>query len=270
VIYGSFAETVANPKPILEISNISKQFYSAENAHLDALNNISFSVEEGETLGIIGPSGCGKTTLLRILSGLLTPSSGQVSLEGKTIVAPDPRVILVFQEYSKSLFPWETVEGNVRFGLEGLGLAGSDAKDAVQSVLSLVGLTDFAKEYPWRLSGGMQQRVALGRALVRQPKLLLMDEPFGSLDAYTRYILEDEVLSLASRLNITILLVTHDIDEVVYMSDRILVLSRRPATIIKVEQVNLSRPRTQVNTRSDPEFGRIRAELMLIAQRTGY
>jgi len=257
---------VANQKAILEVNGISKHFSSPEKHQLAVLNNISFSIEEGEVVAIIGPSGCGKTTLLRILSGLLKPSSGYVTVAGDEVTAPHHGIILVFQEYSKSLFPWATVEGNVQFGLEGVRLTTTSAKDAIHGILSLVGLADFAKEYPWRLSGGMQQRVALARALVRQPKVLLMDEPFGSLDAYTRYFLEDEVLSLAARLNITILLVTHDIDEAVYMSDRVLVLSRRPASIVSIEQVSLGRPRHQIETRSGVEFGRLRGELLRAVQ----
>jgi NitT/TauT family transport system ATP-binding protein len=175
-------------------------------------------------------------------------------------------MILVFQEYTKSLFPWRTVAGNVRFGLEQSNTPRREWSRAVQGALTLVGLGDFANEYPWRISGGMQQRVALARAIVHQPRVLLMDEPFGSLDAYTRYALEDQLLALSSSLTMTIVLVTHDIDEAVYMSDRVLVLSRRPATILEDRPIALSRPREQIETRSNASFGELRGAVHRLLQ----
>lgn len=252
---------MATSAAILEVRGVSKYFTLEGGESLHVLDRISFAVAPGEIVGIIGPSGCGKTTLLRIVSGLVKSSEGHVCLEGEEVLKPDPRMVLVFQEYSKSLFPWKTVAGNVHFGLRSLEPADSEARSAVLSALSLVGLQDFADEYPWRLSGGMQQRVALARALVRRPKVLLMDEPLGSLDAHTRYILEDELLSLAVQLKITVVLVTHDVDESVYLADRVIVLSARPASILLQQEIELARPRDQVETRSSPRFGELRGQL---------
>lgn len=250
----------------IEALSVSKSFQLESGFDLLVLDRLSFSIKTGEIVGIIGPSGCGKTTLLRCISGLIQPSAGKIIIGEEPVPKPDTHTVLVFQDYSKSLFPWKTVAGNVKFGLEGLALSRSAADEAVESSLRIVGLLDFANEFPWRLSGGMQQRVALARAIIRKPRVLLMDEPFGSLDAYTRYALEDELLSLASRLGITILLVTHDIDEAAYLSDRVLVLSQRPASLIGNVTMNLARPRSQLATRSSGEFGKLRGELQQYLQ----
>jgi NitT/TauT family transport system ATP-binding protein len=248
--------------PVIRVNNLVKSFVSNNSTILQVLNHLTFEIGCGDIFGLIGPSGCGKTTLLRVISGLDEPTSGGVFVHDQKIVGPTPHAVVVFQEYTKSLFPWKTVEGNIRFGLHGIALTEDQTARRVYEALHLVGLSDFACEYPWRLSGGMQQRVALARALIRQPSVLLMDEPFGSLDAYTRYNLEDEVLSIVKRLNITVVFVTHDIDEAVYMSDRVAVLSRRPAHLLGIKSIDMTWPRNQIATRSHPQFGEIRGDLM--------
>jgi len=250
------------PLPIIEVSGLYKSFISNDSSVLPVLNSLNFQITSGSIFGLIGPSGCGKTTLLRIMCGLVESTNGEVFVHGEKIRGPTSHAVMVFQDYTKSLFPWKTVEGNIRFGLHGIALTEEEASEKINGVLRLVGLSDFAREYPWRLSGGMQQRVALARALVRKPSVLLMDEPFGSLDAQTRYNLEDDVLTLAKQLNITIVFVTHDIDEAVYMSDHVAVLSRRPAELIDIKAIDFAWPRDQVLTRSHLRFGELRGELM--------
>ncbi len=253
-------------RPIIEARKLTKSFTSNA-SKLQVLKSLSFEIRRGEIVGLVGPSGCGKTTLLRIISGLDKATGGEIIIYStqERDVAVD--TVMVFQDYTKSLFPWKTVEGNIRFGLHGLSITEDETSKKISEVLHLIQLTDFADEYPWRLSGGMQQRVALARALVRKPSVLLMDEPFGSLDAQTRYNLEDEVLSLAKQLKITAVFVTHDIDEAVYMSDRVIVLTHRPAEVLDIKAINLSWPRDQILTRSHSRFGELRGELMkLIVQ----
>ncbi len=220
-----------------------------------ALGSVSFRVEAGQFVSIVGPSGCGKSTLLQCIAGLLRPTGGKVLLHGREVTGPPEGLILLFQEYNKSLMAWRSVLRNVRFGLEsrpGMSRAQMDA-DA-QRYIDLVGLKGFESHYPWELSGGMQQRVAIARALVRRPEVLLMDEPFGSLDALTRIELEDALLRLWGSLHATILFVTHDIEEAVYLSDRVYALSRRPSQVIEETEVKLERPRNQLTTREDPRF----------------
>lgn len=253
-------------RPTIEVNGVYKSFNSGD-AELPVLKSITFQVARGDVVGLIGPSGCGKTTLLRIISGLNEATSGEVFVHDTKIQNPIADAVMVFQDYTKSLFPWKTVESNIRFGLHGIALTADEASAKIRDSLKLVGLTDFANEYPWRLSGGMQQRVALARALVRTPSVLLMDEPFGSLDAQTRYNLEDEVLSLVKELDVTTLFVTHDIDEAVYMSDRVMVLSHRPAELLHTESIDLAWPRNQILTRSHPRFGVLRGELMKLIVR---
>jgi NitT/TauT family transport system ATP-binding protein len=257
---------------IIQVRDLSRTFRTNSGTTLTALRSVSFDVLRGEVLGIVGPSGCGKTTLLRILAGLLTPSAGYVQPGGSSQEeTQDVQTILVFQEFGKSLYPWMTIEENVRLGLHGKGKRQIAEDQVVREMIRLVGLDGFARSYPWQLSGGMQQRVALARALAREPKLLLLDEPFGSLDPFNRYSLEDEVLAWAERLGITVILVTHDLDEVVYMSDRILVMTPRPATVRTTVIVDLDIRRDQVQTRKHPRFGSIRGDIqnMLSLMRGG-
>ncbi len=240
---------------MLEVHDLRKEFQPLSGQPVVALGNVSFRVEAGQFVSIVGPSGCGKSTLLQCIAGLSRPTAGRVLLHGREVTGPPEGLILLFQEYNKSLLAWRSVLRNVRFGLEnrsGMSRGRMDAE--ARHYLELVGLTGFEAHYPWELSGGMQQRVAIARALVRRPEVLLMDEPFGSLDALTRIELEDTLLRLWESLRATILFVTHDIEEAVYLSDRVYVLSRRPSQVIEEIEVKLARPRNQLTTREDPRF----------------
>lgn len=218
------------------------------------LNDVSFDVGEGQFLSILGGSGVGKTTLLRVMAGLVECTAGSVmQYHGQDVLGPPPGVVFVFQDYRESLLSWRTVEGNVRLGLEGK-VAKAERSAAVKSALQLVGLQEQARKFPSQLSGGMQQRVQLARAMVLEPECLLMDEPFGSLDAMTKARLQDEFLALHARNGFTVVFVTHDIDEAVYMSDRLLVLGGAPAQIRADISVPLPRPRHQVKTKEDPVY----------------
>ena len=192
------------------------------------------------------------------IAGLIAPTSGRVMLHGREVTGPPPKLVLVFQEFNKSLFAWRSVLGNVRFGIEARGNRTREAEFRARSLIELVGLKDFENHYPWELSGGMQQRVAIARALAYEPEVLLMDEPFGSLDALTRLELEDTLLRLWEELGTTILFITHDIEEAIYLSDRVWVLSRRPSQIIEELRIDFSRPRNQVATRAEARFMEIR------------
>lgn len=228
-----------------QIRNIKKEFSSRKtdgsSGTMVSLGDISFDVADGEFISILGPSGCGKTTLLRIIAGLETQTSGDVIVNGETIDGPSPKRGMVFQEYS--LFPWKTVIDNVSFGLRMQGISTSEAREKALGYLELVGLSEFADSYPNALSGGMKQRVAIARALANEPDILLMDEPFGALDAQTRNNLQNELLRIWAEKKLTILFVTHSVDEAVYLSDKIIVLSERPATIKKEITVDIPKPR---------------------------
>jgi NitT/TauT family transport system ATP-binding protein len=255
------AETLRVPMSLLSVRNISKEFVSENHCTL-AIKKISFEVREGEFLSIIGPSGCGKTTLLMILSGLLAPTSGEIILKGSRIDSPPPGLILLFQDYSRSLMPWRKVLDNTTYGLELKRQrkqgTDNDYKKKAEKYLDAVGLLKFKNHYPWQLSGGMQQRVAIARALACEPSLMLMDEPFGSLDAQTRTELEDLLLQIWEEFRQTIIFVTHDIDEGIYLSDRVLVLTQSPSEILKDCSIDLPRPKNQIEMRSDFRFLEIR------------
>jgi NitT/TauT family transport system ATP-binding protein len=247
--------------PILEIENLSKSYRQLRGENTPAISNITCRVEAGEFVSFVGPSGCGKTTLLMSIAGLIEPSSGRITVKGEAVKGPPPNLVLVFQEYNKSLFSWRTVIGNVRFGLEARGIRSRQAYSKAAELVALVGLEGFADHYPWELSGGMQQRVAIARALAYAPEVLLIDEPFGSLDALTRLELEDTLLKIWAELRTTILFITHDIEEAIYLSDRIWVLSRRPSQIIREVPVQFPRPRNQVTTRAEARFMAIRNDI---------
>jgi NitT/TauT family transport system ATP-binding protein len=222
-----------------------------------ALAGVTFDVVGGELLALVGPSGCGKTTLLRLLCGLTLPSEGTVILDGRPVVRPPREVALVFQDYSRSLFPWLTVIRNVMFPLRRAGLSKAGKMERAKAVLREMGLQGAEQKYPWELSGGMQQRVAIARALVSRPELLLLDEPFASVDALTRAELQDVLLRVHRDVEgrrVTIVHVTHDIDEAVYLADRVLVLSPGPGRVASSVEVGLPRPRTQTATRSSTRF----------------
>ncbi len=247
--------------PILEVQDLSKSYRQAGGETTVAIGNISCQVEAGEFVSFVGPSGCGKTTLLMSIAGLLPPTSGRVLVKGSEVAGPPADLVLLFQEYNKSLFAWRSVLGNVRFGLEARGDHSAGAAKKAGDLIELVGLKGFENHYPWELSGGMQQRVAIARALAYEPEVLLMDEPFGSLDALTRLELEDTLLRLWQELRTTILFITHDIEEAIYLSDRIWVLSRRPSQIIQELKIDFTRPRDQVTTRAEARFMQIRNDI---------
>jgi ABC-type nitrate/sulfonate/bicarbonate transport system ATPase subunit len=245
---------------VLEVSRLAKRYDKGP----AALSDVSFDVSEGEVLAVVGPSGSGKTTLLRLLSGLSRPTEGAVLLDGRPVVRPPREVALVFQDYSRSLFPWLSVLRNVMFPLRGLGLSRSERVARAEAVLEEVGLAGAARKHPWQLSGGMQQRVAIARSLVSGPEILLLDEPFASVDALTRADLQDVLLRLhgnPAHRSVTIVHVTHDIDEAVYLADRVLVLSPGPGRVVGSIEVGLPRPRSQTETRSAQRFLAARNEL---------
>ena len=246
---------------ILEVEGLSKIYRQAGGESTPAIENISFAIHENEFVSLVGPSGCGKTTLLMCIAGLIAPSAGRVAVKGAEVDGPPKNLVLVFQEYNKSLFAWRTVLGNVLFGLQAKGRPPLDAEAKGRWLIRLVGLDGFERYYPWQLSGGMQQRVAIARALAYEPDVLLMDEPFGSVDAMTRLELEDGLLKLWKELGTTILFVTHDIEEAIYLSDRIYVLGRPPSRVIHALDVGLERPRNQLTTRADASFMALRNEI---------
>lgn len=246
---------------LLEVAALSKSYRQIGGESTVAVQEISFEVDKEEFVSFVGPSGCGKTTLLMCIAGLIPPSSGAVKVKGMEVNGPPQNLVLVFQEYNRSLFAWRSVMGNVLFGLEVRGRVSRDAEDKARHLIDLVGLEGFERHYPWELSGGMQQRVAIARALAYEPEVLLMDEPFGSVDALTRLELEDTLLRLWKELKTTILFITHDIDEAIYLSDRICVLSRRPSRVVQRIDVHLGRPRNQLATRADPGFVELRNEI---------
>ncbi len=239
----------------LRVREVSKQFVSPEGAEFFALSGVSLSVEPGDFISFVGPSGCGKSTLLRLIAGLDTPSSGELLVGNEPITGPDASRGLVFQD--PNLFPWLTVRRNVQAGLVARGVLREKLHE-VDEFIRLVGLDGFANAWPHHLSGGMAQRVALARALINHPKILLLDEPLGALDAFTRMRLQDEVLRLWQARRTTMLLVTHDIDEAIYMSDTIVIMSPRPGRIEHTIRVELDRPRD----RSNPEFLRLRGSIL--------
>lgn len=236
--------------------------YTVGHATKEILTGLNFTVGEGEFLSICGPSGTGKTTLLRALAGLVPTTQGSsVRHQGHDVKSPPEGVVVVFQNYSASLLPWRSVARNVGFGLEGKGLSGTEVKNRVAEALQLVGLSKTADDYPWRLSGGMQQRVQIARALAVRPDVLLMDEPFGALDAMTKSSMQDELQRLREATNATVIFVTHDIEEAVYLSDRVLVINGSPATITHEVIVDLPKERDQIATKESQEYLRLRHEI---------
>jgi NitT/TauT family transport system ATP-binding protein len=226
-----------------------------------AIEDVSFQVAERELVSIVGTSGCGKSTLLRAIAGLVRPTAGEIRLSDRPVTGVPENLAVVFQDYSRSLLPWMSVRDNVMFPLRRRGLDRAGRRQAAEGALDAVGLANAASKYPWQLSGGMQQRVAIARALAYRPALLLMDEPFGSVDAQTREDLEDLLLRVRADNDITILLVTHDIDESVYVSDRILVMGRAPGRVMADLAVGLPAERDRIETRELPAFVHLRAEV---------
>jgi len=236
---------------MLSVQHLSKTYGSVE-----AIRDVSLGVEEGEFVSIVGPSGCGKSTLMEIVGGLVESSSGEITIAGSPVHGTDPAVGIVFQQ--ESAFPWRTVTENVEFGLEMTGAA--DRQSRARDMIELVGLKGFEQHYPSELSGGMRQRVAIARTLVMEPKLILMDEPFGALDEQTRLILGEELLRIREATRATVLFITHSFDEALLLSDRIVVMTARPGRVKKIVSNPLPRPRDSTIV-SDPEFGRLSGEL---------
>jgi NitT/TauT family transport system ATP-binding protein len=225
------------------------------------LEKVSYEVEEHHFVSIVGPSGVGKTTLLRLLTGLMSPTGGQIVVGGKAISGPPEGLAVVLQDYTRSLMPWLTVEKNIALPLVRQKLSKEERRSRIASALEEVGLSGNEKKYPWQLSGGMQQRVSIARALATRPSILIMDEPFASVDAQTRFGLEDLVLKVRDDFGITTLMVTHDIDEAVYLSDEIIVLNGKPAQVADRVVVDLEFPRTQLETRNDHRFAEWRTRV---------
>lgn len=252
----------------LSAVHVGKSFGSGA-GRVAVIEDLHLDIRTGDVTCLVGPSGVGKTTLLRLLAGLATPSTGTVSLSGNVITEPVAEIAVVFQDYRGSLLPWMKVAQNVAFPLEGRKVPKVDRLRRAQEALDVVGLADSADKYPWQLSGGMQQRVAIARALAYEAPIMLMDEPFGSLDAQTRFELEDLVLKLRNDLGITIVVVTHDIDEAVYLGDRVVVLGGRPSRIVDDVVVPLGRMRDQLSTRATPTFIELRTRVLGEIQQHG-
>jgi NitT/TauT family transport system ATP-binding protein len=242
----------------LHIDHLSKWFAKETGEQIDTLVDISFDVREGEFICILGPSGCGKTTLLRIIAGLEKPSGGSIRIDGKDLMDTSPKLGMIFQDYS--LYPWRTVCDNIGFGLEMQGVAREKRQETVKNYLSLTGLTEFGSSYPYELSGGMRQRVAVVRSLAVDPLVLLMDEPFGALDAQTRNKLQNDLLDIWEKTKKTILFVTHSVDEAVFLADRIVVLTARPGRICDIIPISLPRPRD----RTSAEFATLRRRVLAL------
>jgi NitT/TauT family transport system ATP-binding protein len=245
---------------MLTVKNLSKTYGTGPDA-THAIGDLSFEVATGEFACVVGPSGAGKTTMLKCISGLLRPTAGEVQLRGVRVDGPPQGMAVVFQDYSRSLLPWMSVCDNVTLPLRHLALSKAQRRDRVERAIEAVNLTGFGDKYPWQLSGGMQQRVAIARALAYQPEILLMDEPFASVDAQTRADLEDLILRVREQFGVTVLFVTHDIDESVYLGDRVIVLTHRPTTVREILSVDLPRERDQVATKQLPAFAHLRAHV---------
>jgi NitT/TauT family transport system ATP-binding protein len=248
----------------IQLTNVGKIYGepSAANSY-EAFSSVSLSVAPSEFVAIVGPSGCGKSTLLRIVAGLISHTSGTVQLNGQPVVQPPAGVVYLFQQYAKSLFAWRTVLDNVMFPLEAAPRSErARLRQGCMEYLRQVGLAGFENKYPWELSGGMQQRVAIARALAAEPSVLLLDEPFSAVDALTRMELQSLVLDLWRENRFTAVLVTHDVEEAVFLADKVAVLSHRPTTLMEVIDVDLPRPRNQLTTREDPRFLALRHHLM--------
>lgn len=246
--------------PVLLVEGLRK-IYPAPTPQaeaVEAIRDLTFSIPQGQLVCIVGPSGAGKTTLLKCIAGLLPPTAGKLEIEGKAITEPPKTMAVVFQEYGRSLYPWMSVQANVELPLKAAGISKGERRQRSSEALDAVDLADAAEKYPWQLSGGMQQRVAIARAVAYRPQILLMDEPFAAVDAQTRADLEDLVRKIWKELGVTVLFVTHDIDESVYLGQRVIVLSNRPTVVQDDVTIDLPEERDQLTTRSDPRFVELR------------
>ncbi|MEM2067743.1 MAG: ABC transporter ATP-binding protein [Nitrososphaerota archaeon] len=240
---------------MIDIIDVTKSFLSVDNSRLQVLLQVNFHVNRGEFFTILGPNGCGKTTLLKIIHGLLAPDSGSVLIQGRPVSLRDKTRSFMFQ--SLNLVPWKTVWDNIALPLVLMGQNKSEIKEKINKIIEFMGLNCFEKHYPHQLSGGMQQKVAIARALVTDPQILLMDEPLSALDAYTREVLQDEILQIIEKRGLTVLYVTHSVDEALLLSDRICILTPRPARIKDIVAIDLPKPR-RVSLKNTQEFSRLR------------
>lgn len=247
------------PAPIVDVDSLTHTYHGS--TPREVLRELSFSVREGEFVCVVGPSGCGKTTLLRLLSGLMVPTGGAVRVNGQRLDAPHRDVAVVFQDYARALCAWRSAVRNVELPMEAAGVPRRERRERALGAMERVGLEGHETDYPRQMSGGMQQRLQIARALAQRPRILLMDEPFASVDALTRFHLEDTTLQLWRDLDQTLILVTHDLDEAVYLADRIIVLESKPARVAKQVAVDLPRPRDQAETRALPRFSQVRHDL---------
>ncbi|MDJ0351001.1 ABC transporter ATP-binding protein [Cryobacterium sp. PH29-G1] len=252
--------------PMLSVRGLQK-IYKVPGGDVEAVRDLTFDLAEGELVCLVGPSGSGKTTLLKCISGLMEQTSGTVELAGSKVTGPPKSMAVVFQEYGRSLFPWMTVRANVELPLKNQKVPKAERTALVDAALTAVGLSHVPKSYPWQLSGGMQQRVAIARAVAYRPQVLLMDEPFAAVDAQTRADLEDLIRTIWKDLGITILFVTHDIDESVYLGERVIVLSSSPTVVQEDLKIDLPAERDQLNTRALPRFMELRSHVYAEIQR---
>ena len=242
---------------LIEVEDLKVIYYlDRDDRELVAVEDVSFSVNTGEFLTVLGPSGCGKTTVLNVIAGLVHPSSGSVAVDGVPVRGPGPDRAVVFQNYA--LLPWRTVYDNVRFGIEMASPKPANSKNAIEETIELVGLQDFRNSYPYELSGGMQQRVGLARALVADPRILLMDEPLGAVDALTREVMRAELERIISETGKTVVFITHSIDEAILLGDRVVIFQSNPGSVREIIPVGLDRPRHGEHVQGDPAFGELR------------
>jgi len=246
----------AEAAPIIQFRNVSLHY-----GQLTVLSDVSFDIPESTINCVIGPSGCGKTTVLRLVGGFLQASAGSVMVAGKERRNPSRDVAVVFQDYSRALLPWRNVYDNVSLALEAARVPRAERRDRIEAMLELVGLKSHCRKFPSQLSGGMQQRVQIARCLAQNPKILLMDEPFGALDAMTRGILQDELLRIQEERRVTVLFVTHDLEEALYLGHRVIALAANPGRVGRIVEIRLPFPRSQLVTREHPEFLKMRREL---------
>lgn len=249
--------TMPDEQPMLSVQNL-KKVYHTDGGDIEAVRNLTFDLPKGQLACLVGPSGSGKTTLLKCISGLMAPSAGEVILHGQKVTGPPKSMAVVFQEYGRSLYPWMRVAENVELPLKNQGMGKEKRRALVEEALEAVGLSHVPKSYPWQLSGGMQQRVAIARAVAYQPEVLLMDEPFAAVDAQTRADLEDLVRGVWQKMGVSVLFVTHDIDESVYLGERVIILSSSPTVIQDDVLVDLPAERNQLETRSSQRFSELR------------
>ncbi len=250
------ARGVAPGQPMISFRGIGLNY-----GDLEVLKDINLDIAEGEFVSVVGPSGCGKTTLLRLLAGLVRPDRGMVLLNGQPLNGPDRKIAVVFQDYSKALLPWRTASGNIALALSAMGVPKAEWAERIATLLAMMGLADAGDKLPREMSGGMQQRLQIARCLAQEPTVLLMDEPFGALDAITRQTLQDEVLRIAAERKVTVFFVTHELEEAIYLGDRVVGLYANPGRVARAFDVTLAKPRDQLTTREDAQFLSLRHEL---------